>query len=122
MFVVMGRNDEEIEAAAKATRGQIAFYGSTPSYRPVLEMHGWGGLQDELNAMSKQGRWGEMGDLVTDEMLHTFAVVGTPEEAVRGLKERWGDVLARLSFYAPYGYDADQLTDLLSVLKDPSGS
>ncbi len=118
MFVVMGRDEQEIETAAKATRGQIAFYGSTPAYRPVLEMHGWGGLQDELNALSKQGRWGDMGDLIDDEVLNTFAVVGTPEEAVRGLKDRWGDILARLSFYAPYGYDAEQLTDLLSILKE----
>jgi len=118
MFVVMGRDEAEIEKAAKATRGQIAFYGSTPAYRPVLEMHGWGGLQDELNALSKQGRWGEMGDLIDDEILHTFAVVGSPEEAVRGLKDRWGDVLGRISFYAPGGYDADGTTELLSILKE----
>lgn len=118
MFIVMGRDDEEIAKADKAVRGQIAFYGSTPAYRPVLEMHGWGGLQDELNALSKQGRWAEMGDLVDDEVLHTFAVVGTPEEAVRGLRDRWGDILGRVSFYAPYGYDPDELTDLLSILKD----
>jgi probable F420-dependent oxidoreductase len=117
MFIVMGRDEGEIETAAKAVRGQIAFYGSTPAYRPVLELHGWGGLQDELNAMSKQGRWGEMGELIDDEMLHTFAVVGSPEEAVRGLRERWNGILTRMSFYAPYGFDGDQLTDLLSILK-----
>jgi len=118
MFIVMGRDEEEMAKADKAVRGQIAFYGSTPAYRPVLEMHGWGGLQDELNALSKQGRWAEMGDLVDDEVLHTFAVVGTPEEAVRGLHDRWGDILGRVSFYAPYGYDPDELSDLLSILKD----
>ena len=117
MFVVMGRDEKEMDAAAKAVRGQIAFYGSTPAYRPVLELHGWGGLQDELNAMSKQGRWGEMGDLIDDEMLHTFAVVGTPEEAVHGLRDRWDGILTRMSFYAPYGFDPDELTGLLSILK-----
>ena len=63
-------------AAATGTRQQIAFYGSTPAYRAVLDLHGWGGLQDELNALSKQGKWAEMGDLIDDEILNTFAVVG----------------------------------------------
>ena len=75
-FVVTGTNDEEIESAATGTRQQIAFYGSTPAYRGVLELHGWGGLQAELNALSKQGKWVEMGELIDDEILDTFAVVG----------------------------------------------
>jgi probable F420-dependent oxidoreductase len=116
MFVVTGRDDKEMERAGKAVRGQIAFYGSTPAYRPVLELHGWGGLQDELNKMSKQGRWAEMGELIDDEMLNTFAVVGAPADAARGLKDRWGDVLARISFYAPYETD-DELKELLEILK-----
>jgi hypothetical protein len=58
---------------------QIAFYGSTPAYRGVLDVHGWGGLQDELNTLSKQGKWVEMGNLIDDEILNTFAVVGEPE-------------------------------------------
>ncbi|MGH9067119.1 MAG: LLM class F420-dependent oxidoreductase, partial [Acidimicrobiales bacterium] len=74
-FVVTGTTDEEMAEAAKGVRAQIAFYGSTPAYRPVLELHGWGDLQTELNTLSKQGRWAEMGDLVTDEMLEAFAVV-----------------------------------------------
>ena len=78
-FVVTGTDDEEMDAAAAGTRQQIAFYGSTPAYRPVLELHGWGGLQDELNALSKQGEWVEMGELIDDEILNTFAVVGPPE-------------------------------------------
>ena len=68
-----------MERAATGTRQQIAFYGSTPAYRPVLELHGWGGLQDELNTLSKQGKWVEMGTLIDDEILNTFAVVGEPE-------------------------------------------
>ena len=75
MFVVTGRDEAEMAAAAKGVQGQIAFYGSTPAYRKVLELHGWGDLQDELNRMSKEGRWAEMGDLIDDEMLETFAVV-----------------------------------------------
>ena len=62
-------------AAAKAVRQQIAFYGSTPAYRPVLELHGWGDLQPELNTLSKRGEWVKMGELIDDDMLNAFAVV-----------------------------------------------
>ena len=69
MFVVTGRDEDEMAKAATGVREQIAFYGSTPAYRRVLDLHGWGDLQDELNRMSKEGRWKEMGDLIDDEML-----------------------------------------------------
>ena len=75
------------------TRQQIAFYGSTPAYRGVLELHGWGDLQAELNALSKQGRWEEMGELIDDEILDTFAVVGEPDQIAPELKQRYGDVV-----------------------------
>ena len=74
------------------TRQQIAFYGSTPAYKPVLEIHGWGGLQEELNGLSKQGEWVEMGKLIDDEILNTFAVVGPPEQIAPELHRRYGDV------------------------------
>ena len=79
-FVVTGANDEQMEAAAAGTRQQIAFYGSTPAYKGVLELHGWGGLQEELNALSKQGDWVKMGTLIDDEILNTFAVVGAARD------------------------------------------
>ena len=72
--------------AAAGTKQQIAFYGSTPAYRAVLELHGWGDLQDDLNRMSKEGKWKEMGDLIDDEILHTFAVVAEPEELAPELR------------------------------------
>ena len=71
-------------ASARATRQQIAFYGSTPAYRGVLDLHGWGELQTELNAMSKQGEWAAMGELIDDDMLDAFAVVAEPEPARAG--------------------------------------
>ena len=74
-FVVTGNSEQEIAEATVATRRQIAFYGSTPAYRPVLESIGAGELQPELNTMSKQGRWEEMGELITDDILQAFAVV-----------------------------------------------
>jgi probable F420-dependent oxidoreductase len=117
MFIVTGRDEGEMATASAAVRQQIAFYGSTPAYRPVLELHGWGDLQDELNRMSKQGLWKEMGDLVDDEMLNAFAVVGPIDTVVSGLRERWDGLLHRLSFYAPYEIEPDELTKLIGTLK-----
>jgi probable F420-dependent oxidoreductase len=116
-FVVTGNNDEEIEQAMAGTRQQIAFYGSTPAYRPVLDVHGWGGLQEELNAMSKQGKWIEMGDLIDDEILNTFAVVGAPEQIAPELGRRYGDVIERISFYAPYKSDPERWLTVMEDLK-----
>ena len=116
-FVVTGNDDAEIEAAAKATKQQISFYGSTPSYRPVLDIHGWGGLQDELNTLSKQGRWEEMGTIVDDEILNTFAVVGEPEQIAPELHRRYGDCVQRISFYAPYKADPERWRKVMADLK-----
>jgi len=116
-FVVTGTNEEQMTAAAAGTRQQIAFYGSTPAYRPVLELHGWGGLQDELNTLSKQGKWVEMGNLIDDEILNTFAVVGEPEQIAPELHRRYGDVIERISFYAPYKSDPERWRQVLDALK-----
>ena len=72
----------------EATRRLLAFYGSTPAYRPVLDIHGWGDLQPELHAMTKQGRWMEMGALITDEVLHTIAACGTPRQIADHIRLR----------------------------------
>ena len=82
-FVVTGANEEDVAAATKAVREQIAFYGSTPAYRPVLELHGWGDLQTELNTLSKRGEWVKMGELIDDDVLDAFAVVAPIERGGR---------------------------------------
>lgn len=116
-FVVTGHTEEEMSASDLATRQQIAFYASTPAYRGVLELHGWGGLQDELNTLSKQGKWAEMGSLIDDETLHTFAVVAEPGQVAAGLTERYGDIVDRLSFYAPGQSDAAKWRSVMDDLK-----
>jgi probable F420-dependent oxidoreductase len=116
-FVVTGTNEEELAASAKGTREQIAFYGSTPAYRGVLEHHGWGDLQDELNALSKQGQWSEMGERIDDEILGTFAVVAEPDGLAEGIRRRFGDTIDRLSFYAPYRSDPERWHQVMSDLK-----
>ncbi len=117
-FVVTGNSAQEIEAAKVGTRQQIAFYGSTPAYRPVLDLHGWGDLQPELNALSKQGEWQRMGELISDEILETFAVVGEPEEIGPELKSRFGDVISRISFYAPYESDPQRWKKVIADLRN----
>src|ERR1700733_1108604 len=101
-FVVTGVDEESIVAAEKGTRQQIAFYASTPAYRPVLELHGWGDLQSELNALSKTGQWVQMGELIDNDVLDAFAVVARPEDVGAVVRERLNDVISRFSIYAPY--------------------
>ena len=96
-FIISG-NDEKTFAAQKAAAKQrISFYGSTPAYKNVLGVHGWGDLQPELNKMSKQGQWAEMGELVTDEMLNTFGIMGEPKDIVPAIQDRYGDFTDRTS-------------------------
>ncbi len=98
-FIVSSTREDEITARKTATRAQIAFYGSTPAYRPVLEHHGWGDAQTELNTLSKRGEWKAMGDVIDDEMLDTFAIVGEPHEIPGIVRERFGGFVDRLQFF-----------------------
>jgi probable F420-dependent oxidoreductase len=88
IIVSAGDTDADRESADAGTRRLLAFYGSTPAYRPVLAAHGWEDLQPELNAMSKQGRWQEMGALIDDEIMHTIAACGTPAEIAAHIRDR----------------------------------
>jgi hypothetical protein len=87
---------------------QVAFYGSTPAYRGVLEAHGWGALQSELNVLSKQGQWVKMGELITDEILEEFAVVAEPKRVPAALKARFGGVVDRLLCSFPHASDEER--------------
>jgi probable F420-dependent oxidoreductase len=115
-FVVSGRNEQEFEKAKRATKERIAFYGSTPAYRGVLESIGVGDLQTELNAMSKQGRWKEMGDLISDEVLDAFAVVGEPKTIVPEMKRRYGAFVDRCSASFEF-VDRDERKALIAELR-----
>jgi probable F420-dependent oxidoreductase len=112
-FVVTGASEADVEAASAAVRQQIAFYGSTPAYRPVLELHGWGDLHPELNTLSKRGEWVKMGELIDDEVLDAFAVVCPIDQVATQVKARFGDVVDRFSFYAPYKIGPDEWSALL---------
>lgn len=101
-FVIMGDSEQERAAARQGVRQQISFYASTRTYYPILAAHGWGNLSAELNEMSIKGRWSEMGNLITDEMLDVYAVEGRPEEIPGLLKKKYDGLLTRVAFYMPY--------------------
>jgi probable F420-dependent oxidoreductase len=109
VLVALGSSAQERAVAEQAVRGQIAFYGSTPSYRAVLEQHGWGELGDQLNAMSRRQAWSEMGAAITDEVLDAFAVSGDAASVAASLRSRFGDIVDRISLYTPYAADPEQL-------------
>lgn len=116
-FVVTGRDEREMAAAADGVRGQIAFYGSTPAYRGVLDLHGWGELGEELHQLSIKGRWAEMGPLIGDDVLRAFAVVGGPAEAGAELVRRYGDLFDRVSLYMPYQAAPEVTAELVAALR-----
>jgi probable F420-dependent oxidoreductase len=117
VFAVMGTSPESRAAAERGVRGQIAFYGSTPSYRPVLELHGWADLGDRLNTLSRRHEWAQMGDLITDDVLDAFAVSGTPAEVAAAIVARYGDVITRTSLYTPYRTDHADLLAVAAALR-----
>jgi probable F420-dependent oxidoreductase len=114
--VMMVLTEDERDPKIAAMRSQIAFYGSTPAYRPVLDHHGWSALGEELHAMSRRGEWEKMGGLIDDDVLQAFAVVGTPREAGTRIRARF-DTLADRVQVAVNG-DAACLPELLDALKD----
>ena len=105
-LVITGRTEEEMNEARRWARGHVAFYGSTPAYRPVLELHGWGALSDELHPLSLQGKWQQMGTLVDDQVLDAFAVTAEPGQVAAELLRRYGDIMTRMTLYTPPGADA----------------
>ena len=100
-MLATGRSDEALDKAINVVRGRIAFYGCTVAYKPVLDIHGWGDLQDELIVLNRQHRTEDMAALITDEMVETIAIVGKPEAVVDKMKARFGGLIARTGFGAP---------------------
>jgi probable F420-dependent oxidoreductase len=98
VFVVAGDTEEELAESKLKVKQQIGFYGSTPAYKGVFDVHGWGDLQGELNAMSKRGQWVEMGERVDEDVLDAFAVQAeTPRQIADGVISRFGDIVDRTS-------------------------
>ncbi len=97
-FVITGKNEEEIEKAKGPVRQQLSFYASTRVYHPVLQVHGWQDAGQELFRLSMEGKWSEMANMMTDEMLEEFAVIGTYDELAAKLKKRYAGLVTTLDF------------------------
>jgi len=95
VFMAAAETEEKLEQAKAAIKYRLGFYSSTPSYRSVLDTHGWGELQEELRQLTKAGRWQELPERISDEMLEAFAVVGHPVEAAQKIVSRFGGLIDR---------------------------
>jgi len=118
-MVCTADTEEELERVKAITRKHLAFYGSTPAYRPTLDCHGWGELHLELNRMSKQGRWDEMAGLIDDEILETIAVVGERAEIAGKLRERLAGIADGVSLTNNRAPDPTQWSDTVANLHTP---
>ncbi|OMC18527.1 TIGR03617 family F420-dependent LLM class oxidoreductase [Mycobacterium colombiense] len=116
-MVAVGRDEADLATAINGVASLIAFYGSTPAYLPVLQVEGWDDVQPELNALSKQGRFGEMRGLITHEMVARIGIVGTPEQCAEQIAARFGEHADEVCCYFP-GYTARpaDVADMIGAL------
>jgi probable F420-dependent oxidoreductase len=117
VFIVTGDTEEAMARAAVGVRKQLAFYGSTPAYRKVLDLHGWGDLHTDLHRLSKQGQWDAMGELVDDEVLAAFAVVAPLSMLAKALRERCDGAIDRVLPAFPAGIGEDAVTAVLDEVR-----
>ena len=117
IFVVTGNDESELAAGAVGTRKQIAFYGSTPAYRRVLELHGWGDLHTELHRLSLEGQWDAMGSLIDDEILEAFAVVAPVDTVASKIRGRCDGVIDRVLVGFPSSISEPTVTAVLRELR-----
>lgn len=111
-FIAVAHDFAQRNHAIQEIKRTIAFYASTPSYRPLLEFHGWEGSAEAFTAASKRQEWGEMSALVSDEMLDTLAVIGTPTEIAVELQHRFSGLATSLSFTTPVTVADEEWTEL----------
>jgi probable F420-dependent oxidoreductase len=107
VMVATGATDGDVAAAAEAVRAQIAFYASTPAYRIVLDVHGWGDLQPQLQERTRSGDWAGMAALVHDDLLEAVAIIAPPDEVAPAIEARYGAFLDRVAINAVYGLDPE---------------
>jgi probable F420-dependent oxidoreductase len=117
VLAAIASDHETLAEAQKAVRSQIAFYGSTPAYRPVLELHGWAELHDQLNQLSRRQERAAMGDLISDDVLDAFSVSGSPAEVAATVQHRFGDIIDRISLYTPQAPARAELAVVTATLR-----
>jgi probable F420-dependent oxidoreductase len=119
-LIATGENDEELEASLAKLRRHLSFYASTPAYRAVLELHGWGDLQRDLHALTVQDRWEEMGRLITDDVLDVFGVFGAPDVVADKISRRASGIADRVSFFSPAPMPMERTAAIVSAIKRSS--
>lgn len=102
VFVITGRNEAEMQQMREFVRAQIAFYGSTPSYRRVWSLHGWDPIGETLSALAARGRWDEMPQQISDEILDAFAITAPPEAVWERVQATYEGLLDRVTLYRPF--------------------
>jgi probable F420-dependent oxidoreductase len=112
-ILATGSDDAELARAGAGVRRLLSFYGSTPSYRVVLDAHGWGDLQDDLNRLSKQGKWEEMATIVPDVVVDALVIQGPPSSIAAAVEARYGGLVDRISFSTPYDMSPDTMAAVL---------
>lgn len=115
-IVAVGVSREELADATAAVRSLVAFYASTPAYRRVLDVHGWGDLQPRLRELTREGRWAELAAAVPQEVLDAVAVVGGPEEVAEGLRRRFARC-TRVALSTPYAVSPTALRELAALAR-----
>jgi len=115
-FIVSGKDEETFEKVKLEAKNRIAFYGSTPAYKNVLGVHGLGDMQFELNKLSKEGRWAEMGEMITDDLLNIMGVMGEPSSLVAEIKSRYGDFTDRTSGGFTF-VDTEERVEMIAALR-----
>jgi probable F420-dependent oxidoreductase len=116
-LVATGRDEEAITSAMTAVRSQVAFYGATPTYRAVLDLHGLGDLHEELHQLSRKGEWQAMNDLVDDAVLDLFAVSGPPGEVGAEIRRRFEGSVDRFTVYTPYDLPEDVCATVVEAVR-----
>ena len=101
-FVIAAENEEKAREQRESVRAQISFYASTPTYRTVLEAHGWEEVGERLGTLAREKKWREMPALISDEMLAAFAVDAAPDELGAVLRERYTGLIDRVTLYFPF--------------------
>lgn len=115
-IVAVGVTEQEIAVAQEGARGLIAFYASTPAYRRVLDVHGWGDLQPRLRDLTREGRWAELPGAVPQEVVDAIAVVGSPLEVAEGLRRRFARC-DRVALSTPYDVSVEALQELAALAR-----
>jgi probable F420-dependent oxidoreductase len=116
-IVALAGTAADQQTADDATRNLVAFYGSTPAYRPVLEAEGHGDIQPELRTLTRQGRWAEMAALVDNDVLSSIVIRGNATEVAAQLHQRYDGVADRVGMTLPHAVDPADLATLVTAFK-----